>query len=311
MNNLINILARRLKMRDMEILASIGRTRSLSRTADEMAMTQPALSKWLKEFENLVEMELFERTTRRIAPTAAGEIVLNHAERMLGDLQRIAADLEVLQSGLGGVVQVGAPSAVAAVLIPEAVRHMLRQGLKLQIQFHEGTLDHLLPMLQRRELDLIIGRLDGKALNSGCHHEHLYDGPVCVAAGPQHPLLARHRLAWKDTVQYPWIVPPAQSPMRHSLEAAFAQAGLSMPPAFMSSASILINKSIAQQSECLFVASLHILRELEKDGAVRHLPLYLSDVPQSIGMLWTDAVTPGVDAFMNALRTSALKNRDW
>ncbi|SAL72661.1 LysR family transcriptional regulator [Caballeronia udeis] len=307
MNALVNVLTRRLKMRDLEILATIGSTLSLTRTADRMAMTQPALSKWLRELEELLLTPLFERTTRRITPTPAGQIVMLHAARILGDLQRITSDLEALHDGLSGVVRVGAPSAVAAVLIPEAVKHVLRTGAQLQIQLWDGTLDRLLPLLREREIDLVLGRLDGETLNAGCHHELLYDGPVCVTAGLQHPLQARGDIEWKDTIDYPWIVPPASSPMRHSLESAFAQVGLAMPRALMSSASLLINKTIAEDSECLFVASLHMVKELEKNQGVRHLPLYVPGVPQGIGMLWADAATPGVAAFMAALRISAAR----
>ncbi|SMG21018.1 hypothetical protein SAMN06265784_10245 [Paraburkholderia susongensis] len=92
--------------------------------------------------------------------------------------------------------------------------------------------------------------------------------------------------------------------MRASLEAAFAQAGLGMPAAVMSSASILINKALAQQSDCLFVASLNVLRELEQaePDAVRHLPLYVPHVAPGVGMLWVDDATPGVAVLMDALR---------
>ncbi|OLL30793.1 hypothetical protein BTH42_15025 [Burkholderia sp. SRS-W-2-2016] len=307
MKNLNEILLRRLRMRDLEILAVIGRTRSLSRTGERMAMTQPALSKWLRELEEVVGFALFERTTRRIAPTRGGEIVLQHAQRMLGDLQRVSADLSALQAGLGGVVRVGAPSAIAAVLLPAAAGQLIDAEPRLQIQLHEGTVDALLRMLQLRELDLVIGRLDAEALNAGCHHEHLYDGRVCVAARVRHPLQRRRRLGWKDTLGFPWIVPPASSPMHASLEAAFAQAGLGMPAAFMSSASILINKALAQQSDCLFVASLHVLQELERaePDAVRHLPLFVPGVAPGVGMLWADDATPGVAVLMDALRNAA------
>jgi DNA-binding transcriptional LysR family regulator len=303
--NAANRLARRLKMRDLEIVANIGQTRNLSQTASMMAMTQPALSKWLKELETLMGMPLFNRTTRRLVPTEAGFIVMDHAGRILGDLARVTGDLEALRSGLGSVVRVGAPSAVAAVVIPRAVSYMLGQGSRHQVQLQEDTVDQLMPRLFRRELDVVLGRLDAKLLNAGCCHERLFDGPVCVVAGPKHPLSARRTVTWKDTAAYPWILPPAGSPMRQSLEDAFAQAGLATPAACMSSSSTLVNKAIAQDSECLFVASLQIARELERTGALKALPLLLPGLPLGIGMLWADTVTPPVATFMDALRFSA------
>ncbi|MFD1559437.1 LysR substrate-binding domain-containing protein [Paraburkholderia silviterrae] len=300
-----NRLARRLKMRDLEIVATIGQTRSLSRTASTMAMTQPALSKWLKELEALLGMPLFDRTTRRLVPTEAGFVVMDHASRILGDLARVSGELDALRAGHGSVVRVGAPSAVAAVVIPRAASYLLDQGFRHPIQLQEDTLDHLMPRLFNRELDIVLGRLDASLLNAGCHHERLFDGPVCVAAARKHPLFARRKVTWRDTLAYPWILPPAQSPMRQSLEDAFAQAGLATPAAFMSSSSVLVNQAVALDSECLFIASLQSVREMEKGGAVGPLPLLLPGLPLGIGMLWADNVTPPVAAFMEALRISA------
>ncbi len=294
-----------LKLRHLEILVSIGRTGSMSRTADLMAMSQPALSKWLKSLENSLGVTLFERTTRRVALTDYGRIVLRHAERVLGDMARTRAEIDSTQQGLIGRIVVGALPAAAPVLLPGALTRLHQPRIEAQVQVHEGTLDRLLPLLQRRELDIVIGRIEGDALNLGLACEVLYQEPICVAGRAGHPLSRKRRPSWKDAAAYPWIVPPWNTPMRISLDLAFSRAGLPLPQALMESASILTNRAVAQRSDGLFVASEQAVASFEAEGLLCRLPLTLTDVPRDIGMLWTDTPSPAMSKLMQALRDEA------
>jgi DNA-binding transcriptional LysR family regulator len=295
----------RLQLRHLEILVSIARTGSMSRTADLMALSQPALSKWLKGLEASLGVTLFERTTRRVTLTEYGGIVLRHAERVLGDMERTRAEIESTQQGLAGRVVVGALPAAAPILLPGALARLHRPRIEAQVQVHEGTLDRLLPLLQRRELDIIIGRIEGDALNLGLQCEVLYQEPICVAARAGHPLARKRRVSWKDVSAFPWIVPPWNTPMRISLDLAFSRAGLPLPQAMMESASILTNRAVAQRADCLFVASDQAVASFEREGLLCRLPLTLTDVPQDIGMLWADSPSPAMEKLMQVLRLEA------
>lgn len=295
----------RLKLRHLEILVSIARTGSMSRTADLMALSQPALSKWLKGLEVSLGVALFERTTRRVVLTDYGRIVLRHAERVLGDMERTRSEIDAAQQGTAGRIVVGALPAAAPILLPGALARLHRPRIEAQVQVHEGTLDRLLPLLQRRELDLIIGRIEGDALNLGLHCEVLYQEPVCVSGRAGHPLASKKRVTWKDVAAYPWIVPPWNTPMRISLDLAFSRAGLALPQAMMESAALLTNRAVAQRADCLFVASEDAIASFEREGLLCRLPLRLTDVPQDVGLLWADAPSPAMEKLMAVLREEA------
>ena len=91
--------ARRLKLRHLEVFLAVHATGSLTAAAAQLHMTQPALSHWLSDIEDVVGRPLFVRS-RRLALTPEGEVLRMHAARMLGDVQRTDADLKAVQAGL-------------------------------------------------------------------------------------------------------------------------------------------------------------------------------------------------------------------
>ena len=89
-----------------------------------------------------------------------------------------------------------------------------------------------------QELDLIVGRLDIRAFAPDVFSEALYDDPHCVVAGRRHPLLGRSRTGWQDAARYPWVLPPAGTPLRRVIDATFVGRGLPPPQAWVESASL-------------------------------------------------------------------------
>src|SRR5665213_433517 len=92
---------RRLKIRHLEVFMSLVQTGSQSATAALLHVTQPALSKWLRELEQNVGCPLFERG-RPLKLTVYGHVVLRYSQRVLGDSLRTANELESLRAGSSG-----------------------------------------------------------------------------------------------------------------------------------------------------------------------------------------------------------------
>src|SRR5437763_16681178 len=88
--DLQHALLTRLKLRQLALLQAIARHRTLGRVAADMRLSQPAITKALHEVEDIFGAPLFERTSRGLAPTAAGDAVLAYARRWLAELESTA-----------------------------------------------------------------------------------------------------------------------------------------------------------------------------------------------------------------------------
>ncbi|MBU4612135.1 LysR family transcriptional regulator [Achromobacter sp. GG226] len=275
---------------------------NLSRAAEQLATTQPGLSKWLKEVETDVGAPLFERTTRSLRPTPFGDVVLRHAERMLGDAARTQDELQALQGGRLGRLVLGVLPGLGAMLMPAVIAHLRERGIALDLELRESTLDVMLPLLREHRLDLLIARMDNVALNTGMNRRILFTESVCVLASAAHPLHRRQRLTWADVAGARWVLPVAGSPMRHRIEQAFTQAGVPSPRAVLESASLLTNRAMAQQLDCLFVTSDHAAQMLASDGSMRRLRLPSPGGPTEVAVMWSvETLAPQQQHVIDAL----------
>jgi DNA-binding transcriptional LysR family regulator len=293
---------RRLRLRDLETLDRLGRYRSFARTAEAASITQPALSKWLRELEDELGVALFERTSRRVAPTVYGAAILESVARILTDVRGIEPAFDALRRGGGQPVTIGMLPGMPPLLVPGLVDYLTQQGSPFQISLQEYTLDHLLPQALRHELDLVVCRLDATALGSGLASRSLYRDEMIAVAGKQHPLARRKSVTWRDAAQFPWIAPTPGSPMRTALEAEFAHAGVAMPRIVMESVSHQTNHAVARRQPCLFVSSAKgLAARSEADPTMRALPLTLSTVAQTVGVMYVEPCSAAVATMLDAL----------
>ncbi|MGE0331783.1 MAG: LysR substrate-binding domain-containing protein [Ramlibacter sp.] len=295
----------RLRIRHLDVFRSLVRTGSQSETAALMHITQPALSKWLRELEAQAGCALFERE-RPLRLTVHGEVLLRYAERVLGDSLRTGKELEAIQAGSSGLLRVGVLRAVAPLLVPRAILRSRREAPRLQIRLYEDSLDMLLPQLRRHELDCVIGRLHGHALGEEFRSEALYEEPVLALVRRGHPLLKKKRLALADAAAYPWILPLPGTPMRVRLEAEFAAANTRLPVEQVESVSLTINETLVHESDMVSVVSQQLAQHYEAAGTLTVLPLVMRQALGPVGLLWADDTpTIAVERFLDSVRTEA------
>ncbi len=294
-----------MRIRHLEVFRLLVRTGSQSEAAALMHITQPALSKWLRELENQAGWALMARE-RPLRLTTEGEVLFRYAERVLGDSFRAGEELRAIRAGSSGLLRLGVLWSVAPLLVPRAVLRCLRAAPRLQFRFYEDSLDNLLPALRRHELDCVIGRLHGQAIGSEFHAEALYNEPVRAVVRSGHPLLSKHPLTLADTAVYPWILPLPGTPMRVRLETEFATAALQLPAQHIESTSPLINETLMLKSDMISVVSDQLAKRYVRTGLLATLPITMRQGLGPVGLLWVDAnPSSALEQFLESVRLEA------
>lgn len=279
--------SRRLRLRHLNLLVSLADTGSLSDTARLAHTTQPGLSKWLKELEEDVGDPLFERHARGLRPTAHGQLLLDHARRILSEISRAQHNLEVLQEGGSRSVALGTSPAAAPRLVPDAISYFLQQHPRAQVQLQENTMNPLLDKLERGQLDVVVGRLDSYQPRQGLCSEMLHSEPMRVVARVGHPLSSRRALSWEDLYAQSWVIWPEGTPIRSRLDTVLANAGRKPLPYRVESSSLMANLWLLQNSDMLSVASGGVVSHFIERQLLTPLDFEL-DAEGSIGMCWRD-----------------------
>ena len=296
---------RRLRLRHLEALVAIAETGSLTAAARTLHTSQPSVSQWLADVEAAVGVSLYERG-RRMKPTAYLAPVLHHARRVIDESLRLQAELAAIGQGSSGIVRLGAMQVAGPSLMPRALMLLKTASPETRIALSEDIAAGLWPRFERDELDVLVTRLDERAYRVDCRCEPLFDDVHCVVAGPAHPLAGRRRIAWKQAIDFPWILPPERSALRLAIDASFLAEGVAPPRPWLESVAMTTNQLLLKRTRCLVVVSRSLAEHLRRARAVVIVPLRLTSDLGPVGMVWRDRhPSPAVLAALGALRQAA------
>lgn len=209
-------LAQRITLRHLRLAWVVGQELNLSRAARRLHTTQPAISAALRDLEELLQARLFERTTRKVALTPLGRRFCEHADRVLGEMERAALAFEAERSGQTGELRVGLIPQVPSSLLAGAIRQL--GPCSTRVHVIEGAAQSLIHSLALGHIDLLVSHLSAGAVGTPLHIEALYEDTTCLAVAPGHALASRKRLRWDDVRPLRWVLPPADAPVRHRIE---------------------------------------------------------------------------------------------
>ncbi|SHG74866.1 LysR substrate-binding domain-containing protein [Pollutimonas bauzanensis] len=267
-------LASRLKMRHLTLLLQIQKQGSLTRVAQHMATSQPAVTHALAELEAMFGTPLFERSARGMAATAQGEVVLARARAMLHDLDLLTLDMEAVASGRAAHLHIGAIPFISGQLLSAAIQGTLPGEQRLTVTIHDGTSEQLLAMLRDHALDFVIGRASAALDMAGITHEILYrQHPRLIASRGLAGRLGRRRLEWDKLADLDWILGPRRTSMREQVSDIFLRAGLNPPaPIVESYSSKLIGEMIAANERAVSIVPADVAEELARTAGVAIVP---------------------------------------
>lgn len=298
----------RLKTRQLLLLVALDEEANIHRAAQVLNMTQPAASKMLKELEDVLEVQLFERLPRGMQPTWYGESMIRHARMVLTNLNQANDELTALKAGRFGQVGVGAITSPGLALLPPAMAMVKREQPSLRISLDIETSPVLVERLEQGKLDILVARVMAEHDKSGLRYEPLVEELVCAVARPGHPLAGMPGLTLRDVVSAGWIVPPAGSVLRHRFDLMFRAEGLAPPGNVIETAALLFITRMLQQSDMLAVLAADVARYYASHGMVSILPLEMPCQMDAFGIITrTDRLpSPAAKVMMRALKTASL-----
>ena len=211
------------QIRDFVAVADAGSLRSAARV---IGVSQPAISKSLRQLESELRVQLLHRTTRGIALTHAGKAFLARARAVRAELRKAEDDFESLRGGPGGSVAFGIAPAACMLIVPEAMQQFRRQHPQARVRIVEGVNTALLPLVRDATLDFMVGQKPVAKLDSALRFRPLFRAPLVVAARVGHPLAQARSL--RDLADAQWLMfyRPGTGAM---LEQFFGQIGCALP----------------------------------------------------------------------------------
>lgn len=300
-------LRARLKTRQLLLLIALDEQRNIHRAAEELHMTQPAASKQLKDLEEMLSVQLFERLPRGMEPTIYGETMIRHARMALTSLALAHDDIVAIKAGLTGQVEVGTIMTPGMALLPRAIAQVKQVAPRLRIGVQMEQSNVLLDLLHRGRLDFVIGRIPERESAAGLSYEELSDEPACAVVRVDHPMLSMPRLQLQDLVDRAWVLPSKGSILRARWELMFRRAGLEVPVNVVDTTAILLITALLQQTDMLAVMPVAVGQYYASLRALSILPIELPCRMDAFGIISAEGhlLSPGAELLLGAVRTAA------
>ena len=294
----------RVSIRQLRLVTTIAEVGSMVRAGEAVGMTQPAVTKAVRDLERSFGVTLFDRGNRGVTPTIYGEALVHHAQSVLAQVEHAAEEIDDLAHGAGGRVAIGTLLAASAWLLPSAISRLRVERPRVVIDVVEGTNDRLQPMLLRGDLDMVVGRLSEFRHRTGVHQEPIYSEEIAVLARPDHPLARRAHLNLADLQEADWILPPPETTLRRQLEKAFFDAGLDPPRCAVQSVSLLTNRLLLYDTDLIGAWPRGVAADELAHGRLAPLPVRLDDIlwPVGVSTRKQTRLSPAAEALLSALR---------
>lgn len=281
----------------MRYVIAVAETSSFTRAAERCLVVQSALSHQVARLERELGARLFERTTRRVRLTPAGEAFLPAARQCLEAAERAAAEVAAAVGEVRGRLAVGLIPTVTAVDIPAALRDFRLRHPHVRVGLRVGASDELAEQVREGALDVAFLGLPATATPRGVgRHELARDRLVAVVA-PDHPLAGAAPVGLRRLASEVFVDFPAGTAGRAQTDQAFTAAGLVRDVAFEVSTADYIAGLVGPG---LAVAMLPPAYAAQLAGVVA---IEVADAPVRVQhVVWSrSGRTPAATAFLEAL----------
>jgi DNA-binding transcriptional LysR family regulator len=303
-------LLHRIRLRELRAFLAVCERGSMADASRQLGMSQPAVSKVIKELETTLSVQLFDRKVRGVEPNAYGRALLRWAPALFDDLRQAVKEVKAVDDPAVGEIRISSTEPMTAGFVPEVIEKLSRKHPRLSFAVSQATtIAGQYEDLRSRRVDLILGRtILAKADERDLISETLFDDRLFVVVGLNHRLAKRRTIDIADLVDEPWCVPAYQGSFAGELVArAFASRKLLPPPQAVTSTSIQLFAALLASGRFVSALSRSAVTFSGRRLGLKALqtnPL-LESGPVGIVTLRGKAVTAPVQLFIQAARDVA------
>jgi LysR family transcriptional regulator, transcription activator of glutamate synthase operon len=213
-----------MELRQLRSVEAVARHRHFTRAAEELHVAQSALSHQIARLERELGTPLFERTSRRVTPTEAGQAIAARARRVLAEVDAARAEVDELRGVLRGRIRIGPLLPAGDLDVPGLLARFSRAHPGVEVSLREGIAADMLGFLAADELDAAFCLL-ADAIPDELAAERLTDEEVVAAFAPDRAPPAPH-VSVADLARYAIVAPRRGSSITSVLDRLFADAGM-------------------------------------------------------------------------------------
>jgi DNA-binding transcriptional LysR family regulator len=299
-------IGRRLKLRDLQILASVAQHGSMAKAAAHLATTQPTVSQAIADLEDAVGVRLFDRSTQGVVPTVFGEILLKRGAEAFDALKQGMRDIEFHATSGAGDVWVGCREVQLLGFMPAVIQRLARQHPKIIVHVTDVTVSEHIHYLQDRKLDLILGGSAPLNRDDDLHAETLFEESFTVVTGAQSPWARRRKVALAELMDEAWLYGEPNNATQARISAAIQAKTGRLPRVATYTTSMNLRLALLASGDYISCIPSSVYRYGAQVKPIKALPVDMDiKLPVTIYTLKNRTLSPAVKLFIETAREVA------
>lgn len=253
----------------LKVFIAAARTLSFTRAAEQLYISQPAVSKHVGELESRYKVQLFTRRGSRLELTDAGRTMLEAAGRLLDDYRRLEYEMSLCADQTGGELRLGASTTIAKYLLPPILAHFTARFPGVRVSMSSGNSAEVEQALGEHAVDL--GLVESLSRRQGLHYTLFRPDELVLVARPGGKYARRETVTPEELPRIPLVLRESGSGTLEVIAAALAARGirLSQFDVTMRLGSTEGIKAFVRNSDAMAIVSVISVVDELRSGALR------------------------------------------
>jgi DNA-binding transcriptional LysR family regulator len=188
----------------LQVFHTVARRLNFTRAAEELFISQPAVTRHIQELEQQFKVKLFERNGTRIRLTPAGQRLLVHTEELFAVYRNIEFDMSNLTRRLSGRLFLGGSMTTAPYVIPPILAEFHNRYPEVDISLITGNTQQIEHALEQQEIDL--GIVEGYSRHAAIRYTEFMKDEIVLVSNPSHPLARKQSIKPEELMRIPLLL---------------------------------------------------------------------------------------------------------
>lgn len=250
----------------LKVFFTVANRLSFTKAANELFITQPAISKHIQELEEQYKIKFFERNGSKISLTNAGELLLKHTKNIFEVYREIDFDLSTLINEQRGLLRLGASTTISQYIIPPLLARFHQKLKEIKVNLLNGNTEQIENALLNKEIE--VGIVEGQSKNQSIKYTEFLKDELVLVCNSKNPLINKEQLSQEDLKSMRFVMRERGSGTLEVIEFALKpfKINLSQLTVEMQLGSTESIKSYLRNSECVAFISIHAIENELKNG---------------------------------------------
>jgi DNA-binding transcriptional LysR family regulator len=276
-------IGRRLTLWDLSILLTAVEAGSMSKAAERLRVSQPAISKTISLLEREVGAKLVTRSPRGIEPTEHGIALLARSRAALAELRSAVEGMGILADPKAGELRIAANEVALSGVVGTVINRLYARypGIVFEIvpaYTHAAQIYEL----EQGNVELMVGQMAPSTAHRNLDASELFQDQLVVVSGPRNPWMKRSKIELSELMDEPWVFSPLNGVSGRSMEQAFRANNLELPRIMVVSSSMQLLRRLVMDNEFLALFPRSVVRSAQ---GVSILPVTVKARWQPIGIM--------------------------